>query len=71
MAHNNNLIHRDIKPQNILITAEGKVKVADFGIAKSTAADITKTMNIVGTAHYVSPEQAQGKFLTCGQTFIH
>jgi len=63
IAHDNNLIHRDIKPQNILITAEGKVKVADFGIAKSTAADITKTMNIVGTAHYVSPEQAQGKVL--------
>ncbi|MCL4417909.1 MAG: PASTA domain-containing protein [Actinobacteria bacterium] len=63
VAHNNNLIHRDIKPQNILITAEGMVKVADFGIAKSTIADITKTMNIVGTAHYVSPEQAQGKVL--------
>ncbi|MCL5071320.1 MAG: protein kinase [Actinobacteria bacterium] len=63
IAHNNNLIHRDIKPQNILITAEGKVKVADFGIAKSTMADITKTMNIVGTAHYISPEQAQGKVL--------
>ncbi len=63
IAHTNNLIHRDIKPQNILITAEGMVKVADFGIAKSTAADITKTMNIVGTAHYISPEQAQGKVL--------
>jgi len=63
IAHNSNLIHRDIKPQNILITAEGKVKVADFGIAKYTSADITKTINILGTAHYISPEQAQGKVL--------
>jgi serine/threonine-protein kinase len=63
MAHKNNLIHRDIKPQNILVTPEGKVKVTDFGIAKSLTTDVTKTLNIIGTAHYISPEQAKGEFL--------
>ncbi|MFZ3107170.1 MAG: protein kinase, partial [Candidatus Hydromicrobium sp.] len=63
MAHKNNLIHRDIKPQNILVTPEGKVKVADFGIAKSLTVDVTKTLNIIGTAHYISPEQAKGEVL--------
>lgn len=63
MAHKNNLIHRDIKPQNILITPEGKVKVTDFGIAKSLNMDVTKTLNIIGTAHYISPEQAKGDVL--------
>ncbi len=63
MAHKNNLIHRDIKPQNILITPEGKVKVTDFGIAKSLNMDVTKTLNIIGTAHYISPEQAKGEVL--------
>ena len=62
-AHKNNLIHRDIKPQNILITPEGKVKVTDFGIAKSLITDVTKTINIMGTAHYISPEQAKGEVL--------
>lgn len=62
-AHKNNLIHRDIKPQNILITPEGKVKVADFGIAKSIITDVTRTLNIMGTAHYISPEQAKGEVL--------
>ena len=63
MAHKNNLIHRDIKPQNILVTTEGKVKVTDLGIAKSLNMDVTKTLNIMGTAHYISPEQAKGEVL--------
>lgn len=63
MAHKNNLVHRDIKPQNILVTPEGKVKVTDFGIAKSLTVDVTKTLNIMGTAHYISPEQAKGEVL--------
>ncbi len=63
MAHKNNLIHRDIKPQNILITSEGRVKVTDFGIAKSMNTDLTRTLNIMGTVHYISPEQAKGEVL--------
>lgn len=63
MAHKSNLIHRDIKPQNILVTTEGEVKVTDFGIAKSLSTDITRTLNIMGTAHYISPEQARGEIL--------
>ncbi|MCL4378562.1 MAG: protein kinase [Actinobacteria bacterium] len=63
IAHDNNLIHRDIKPQNIIVTPEGRIKVTDFGIAKNLAEDATKTINILGTAFYISPEQAQGKVL--------
>ena len=56
-AHNNNIIHRDIKPQNIMISKEGKVKVTDFGIAKAATSN-TITYNVMGSVHYTSPEQA-------------
>lgn len=60
-AHKNNIIHRDVKPQNILVTEDGLIKVTDFGIAKSTSsATITNTTTIMGSAHYFSPEQAKG-----------
>lgn len=60
-AHKNNIIHRDVKPQNILVTEEGLIKVTDFGIAKSTSsATLTNTTTIMGSAHYFSPEQAKG-----------
>ena len=63
-AHRNNIIHRDVKPQNILVTESGLVKVTDFGIAKSsTSATITNTTTIMGSAHYLSPEQAKGTFI--------
>jgi eukaryotic-like serine/threonine-protein kinase len=63
IAHSSGLIHRDIKSQNIMITDDGSIKVADFGIAKFTAEDITKTINVFGTAHYISPEHLEGKVL--------
>jgi serine/threonine protein kinase len=60
-AHQRGLIHRDIKPQNILVSTDGSVKVADFGIARSLgASQMTRTGIVMGTAHYISPEQAQG-----------
>lgn len=60
-AHARGLIHRDIKPQNILLTADGQVKVADFGIARrTTATAATQTGTVLGSVHYLSPEQARG-----------
>ena len=70
-AHRNNIIHRDIKPQNILVTEEGLVKVTDFGIAKSPdSATITNSGKILGSAHYFSPEQAKGTYVD-GRTDIY
>lgn len=60
-AHNNRIIHRDIKPQNIIISKDGKVKVTDFGIAKAATSN-TITSNVMGSVHYTSPEQARGGF---------
>ena len=60
-AHRRDVIHRDIKPQNIIIDSEGRVKVTDFGIARAgSASTMTEAGSILGTAHYFSPEQAQG-----------
>ena len=65
MAHKNNLVHCDIKPHNILVTANGAVKVADFGIARAVSSS-TMTYNdtVVGSVHYFSPEQAKGSAIT-------
>ena len=60
-AHNKNIVHRDIKPQNIMISTEGKVKVTDFGIAKAATSN-TITSNAMGSVHYISPEQARGGY---------
>ena len=60
-AHNNHIIHRDIKPQNIIISKDGKVKVTDFGIAKAATSN-TITSNVMGSVHYTSPEQVRGGF---------
>lgn len=61
-AHNNHIIHRDIKPQNIMISREGKVKVTDFGIARA-ASSHTINGNAMGSVHYISPEQAKGGYI--------
>ncbi|CAA9524526.1 MAG: Serine/threonine protein kinase PrkC, regulator of stationary phase, partial [uncultured Rubrobacteraceae bacterium] len=61
-AHERDVIHRDIKPHNILITGSGDVKVTDFGIARAASSStMTRTGHILGTAHYISPEQAMGE----------
>lgn len=61
-AHNKNIIHRDIKPQNIIISTDGKVKVTDFGIAKATSSN-TISSDVMGSVHYASPEQARNGFV--------
>jgi serine/threonine-protein kinase len=63
-AHSNNIIHRDIKPHNIMITEDGIVKVTDFGIARaSTSSTINNASNVIGSVHYFSPEQARGGYV--------
>ena len=59
-AHRNGVVHRDIKPHNVIVDSEGVVKVTDFGIARAGASQMTEEGAIIGTAHYLSPEQARG-----------
>ncbi|SHH84901.1 serine/threonine protein kinase [Caloranaerobacter azorensis DSM 13643] len=62
-AHKNHIVHRDIKPHNILVSDDGRIKVTDFGIAKAaTTSTVTNTSNVIGSVHYFSPEQARGGY---------
>ena len=63
VAHKHDIIHRDIKPQNIMVQPDGNIKVMDFGIARAKNSHLTQDNSVLGTAHYVSPEQTQGKAL--------
>ena len=63
VAHRHDIIHRDIKPQNIMVQPDGNIKVMDFGIARAKNSHLTTDNSVLGTAHYVSPEQTQGKDL--------
>jgi len=64
VAHGYDIVHRDIKPHNIMVQPDGSAKVMDFGIARAGNSTMTQTGSVLGTAHYVSPEQAQGKELS-------
>lgn len=62
-AHKNHIVHRDIKPHNIMVTEDGRVKVTDFGIARAASSStVTNTSNVIGSVHYFSPEQARGGY---------
>ena len=63
VAHRHEIIHRDIKPQNIMVLPDGNIKVMDFGIARAKNSHLTQDNNVLGTAHYVSPEQTRGQEL--------
>src|SRR5687768_4824476 len=63
-AHKRGIVHRDLKPHNVMVDADGRAKVTDFGIARAGASDMTETGSILGTAQYLSPEQAQGHAVT-------
>jgi eukaryotic-like serine/threonine-protein kinase len=63
-AHRHGIVHRDLKPQNVIVDPEGKAVVTDFGIARAGVSEITQTGSVMGTPHYLSPEQAQGMQVT-------
>ncbi len=63
-AHRHGIVHRDLKPQNVIVDAEGKAVVTDFGIARAGVSEITQAGSVMGTPHYLSPEQAQGLDVT-------